>query len=230
MRYSVSIDVGGTFTDFVLFDIESGETVAFHKLLTDAEQPASTVIAGWRDLLTMVESSGPPVVHDAVHSTTLITNAIVERRGAKTALITTRGFREVLEIGTEQMYDIFHLFAPYPPPLIPRALRREVTERVTRDGQVLAGLEEHEVRSLVDDLAADGVESIAVSLLHSYRNPDHERRMECIIAASHPDMAVSLSSRVAPLVGEYERTSTVAADAYVKPLVRRYLSSLVEVV
>ncbi|GAC1445031.1 MAG: hypothetical protein NVSMB52_05150 [Chloroflexota bacterium] len=226
-RYVMSIDVGGTFTDFVLFDTTSGAAIAFHKLLTDPQQPAIPVIAGWRDILATVESAMPPTVQEAVHSTTLITNAIVERRGAKTVLLTTRGFRDVLEIGAEQMYDIFDLFAPYPPPLIPRHLRWEVSERVSRDGAVLEGLKQHEVRALLPHLAAEGVEAVAISFLHAYRNHDHEQEVEQIIASALPNIAVSVSSRVAPLVGEYERTSTVTADAYVKPLVRKYLSFLV---
>ena len=113
----------------------------------------------------------------AVHSTTIVTNAIVERRGVKTALLTTRGFRDVLEIGIEQIYDIYDLFAPYPEPLIPRELRCEVDERVTRDGDVVEPLDEDGVRTLVDELASEGVKSIAVSLMHAYRNPDHERRI-----------------------------------------------------
>ena len=224
-RYAVSVDVGGTFTDFVLFDMDAGQAVAFHKVLTDAERPARAVVAGWRELLEMAGASSAQVEY-AVHSTTIVTNSIVERRGVKTALLTTRGFRDVLEIGIEQIYDIYDLFAPYPPPLIPRELRREVGERVSRDGEVLTPLDEVEVAAEVDELAGEGVGAIAVSLIHAYRNPVHERRIGELIAARHPEIAVSLSSRVAPLIGEYERTSTVAADAYVKPLLRRYITDL----
>lgn len=226
-RYAISVDVGGTFTDFVLFDQEAGTPAAFHKVLTDAERPARAVVTGWREILEMVGATSADVDH-AVHSTTIVTNAIVERRGARTALITTRGFRDVLEIGIEQLYDIYDLFAPYPQPLVPRELRCEVDERITRDGEVLRPLDEEAARALVDELAAAGVESIAVALIHAYRNPVHERRLAEIIAETHPEITVSLSSRVAPLIGEYERTSTVAADAYVKPLLRRYLTDLME--
>ncbi|HET7035558.1 MAG TPA: hydantoinase/oxoprolinase family protein [Thermomicrobiaceae bacterium] len=224
-RYAVSVDVGGTFTDFVLFDMDAGQAVAFHKVLTDAARPARAVVAGWRELLQLAGASSAEVEY-AVHSTTIVTNAIVERRGVKTALLTTRGFRDVLEIGIEQIYDIYDLFAPYPPPLIPRELRREVAERISRDGAVLTPLDEAEVAAVVDELAAEGAGAIAVSLIHAYRNPAHERRIGELIAARHPEIAVSLSSRVAPLIGEYERTSTVAADAYVKPLLRRYIADL----
>ena len=226
-RYAISVDVGGTFSDFVLFDMDAGVTAALHKVLTDAARPARAVVAGWRDLLAMVGTSSEQV-HYAVHSTTIVTNAIVARQGAMTGLITTRGFRDVLEIGVEQIYDIYDLFAPYPPPLIPRALRREVSERLTRDGEVLQRLDEAEVRTEVDALVGAGVRSIAVSLIHAYRNPVHERRVAEIVAEMHPAIAVSLSSRVAPVIGEYERTSTVAADAYVKPLLRHYLVDLLD--
>jgi N-methylhydantoinase A/oxoprolinase/acetone carboxylase beta subunit len=223
----MSVDVGGTFTDFVLFDIDSGTIAAFHKVLTDSERPARAVVAGWREILDMAGASSRQVDF-AVHSTTIVTNAIVERRGVKTALLTTRGFRDVLEIGIEQIYDIYDLFAPYPEPLIPRELRREVDERVTRDGDVVQPLNEAAVRELVHELADEGVQSIAVSLIHAYRNPEHERRIGQVIQETHPEITVSLSSRVAPLIGEYERTSTTAADAYVKPLLRRYVVDLME--
>lgn len=165
-RYAISVDVGGTFTDFVLFDQEAGTPAAFHKVLTDAERPARAVVTGWREILEMVGATSADVDH-AVHSTTIVTNAIVERRGARTALITTRGFRDVLEIGIEQLYDIYDLFAPYPQPLVPRELRCEVDERITRDGEVLRPLDEEAARALVDELAAAGVESIAVALIHA---------------------------------------------------------------
>ena len=226
-RYAMSVDVGGTFTDFVLFDMEAGNTAAFHKVLTDAARPARAVVRGWREILEMAGATSEQIDY-AVHSTTIVTNAIVERRGVKTALLTTRGFRDVLEIGIEKIYDIYDLFAPYPAPLVPRELRREVDERITRDGDVIESLNDAQVRALVDQLANDGVQSIAVSLMHAYRNPEHERRIGQIIQELHPEITVSLSSRVAPLIGEYERTSTVAADAYVKPLLRRYITDLLE--
>ena len=226
-RYAMSVDVGGTFTDFVLFDIDSGRMVAFHKVLTDGKRPARAVVHGWIEILEHAGAASADIEF-AVHSTTIVTNAIVERRGVKTALLTTRGFRDVLEIGIEQIYDIYDLFAPYPEPLIPRELRCEVDERVTRDGDVVQPLDEDGARTLIDELASEGVKSIAVSLMHAYRNPDHERRIAELIAQTHPEITVSISSRVAPLVGEYERTSTVAADAYVKPLLRRYILDLQE--
>jgi N-methylhydantoinase A/oxoprolinase/acetone carboxylase beta subunit len=225
MKYAISVDVGGTFTDFVLFDMDAGATAGFHKVLTDAQRPASAVITGWREVLEMA-GARTEQVHYAVHSTTIVTNAIVARNGVKTGLLTTKGFRDVLEIGIEQLYDIYDLFAPQPAPIVPRDLRREVIERVTRDGDVLEALDEASVRSQVEDMVQHGVRSIAVSLIHAYRNPDHERRIAEIIVEMYPDVSISLSSRVAPTMGEYERTSTVAADAYVKPLLRNYLQDL----
>jgi N-methylhydantoinase A/oxoprolinase/acetone carboxylase beta subunit len=221
----VSIDVGGTFTDLVLFEIEAGSVAGLHKVLTDTQRPARAVLWGWRELLGLA-GVDPVEVAEVVHSTTLVTNALVERRGARTALLTTQGFRDVLEIGTEQLYDIYDLFAPYPEPLVPRHWRRDVRERVSRDGTVLEPLDEASVLAQVDELVAEGVESLAVSLLHAYRNPVHERRIAQLVAARYPGVSVSLSSQVAPLIGEYERTSTVVADAYVKPLLRRYLAEL----
>lgn len=225
-QFAISVDVGGTFTDFVLLDRERGRAVAVHKVLTDAERPARAVVRGWRELLE-IAGVQPAEIEYAVHSTTIVTNAIVERRGAPTALLTTRGFRDVLEIGIEQIYDIYDLFAPYPAPLIPRELRFEIDERVSRDGTVLQPLGEAQVVSILDELAEQGIQAVAVSLIHAYRNPEHERRIASLLNRRHPELAVSLSSRVAPLIGEYERTSTVAADAYVKPLLRRYLTDLV---
>lgn len=207
--------------------MDAGAIAAFHKVLTDSERPARAVTSGWRGLLAMVGVTSADVQY-AVHSTTIVTNAIVARQGARTGLLTTRGFRDVLEIGIEQIYDIYDLFAPYPSPLIPRSLRREVTERVTRDGEVLERLDEAEVRKQVATLCDEGVEAIAVSLIHAYRNPVHETRIAEIATEMNPEIAVSLSSQVAPVVGEYERTSTVAADAYVKPRLRAYLVELLD--
>src|SRR5215211_5880882 len=201
-RYAISVDVGGTFTDLVLFDMDAGVTTAVHKVLTDPVRPARSVTAGWRDLLDETRATADEI-HYAVHSTTIVTNAIVARSGARTGLLTTRGFRDVLEIGIEQIYDIYDLFAPSPSPLVPRPLRREVRERITRDGEILEPLDEDDVRQQVSELAAAGVQALAVSLLHAYRNPVHERRIAAIVAAAYPELTVSLSSAVAPVIGEY---------------------------
>lgn len=225
-RFALSFDIGGTFTDFVLFEIGSKHILAYHKVLTTAREPAQGVLQGWREVI-QEHNLAPSDIVLAVHSTTLVTNAIIERRGAPAGLLTTRGCRDVLEIGREQLYDIYDLFAPYPSPLIPREHRIDIDERLAFDGTVIDPLDPADVVSAARALVAAGIESIAVSFLHAYKNPRHEELAAEAIKGAFPDIDVSLSSRVAPLIGEYERTSTVAADAYVKPKVRHYLQDLV---
>src|SRR5665811_802756 len=225
-RFALSVDIGGTFTDFALFDLGEGVIAATHKVLTDAHEPARGVLEGCQDLITE-HGMAPGAVELMVHSTTLVTNALIERRGAKTGLLTTAGFRDVLEIGTEQIYDIYDLFAPVPEPLVPRSMRVEIYERIMADGTVIQSLDSDDVVAAVSTLVTAGVESVAISFLHAYRDPRHEQAAEREIAERFPDLPLSLSSRVAPLVGEYERSSTVVADAYVKPIVRQYLHDLI---
>jgi N-methylhydantoinase A/oxoprolinase/acetone carboxylase beta subunit len=222
-RLAVSIDVGGTFTDVAAFDLDRPGPPLVHKRPTDADHPAAGVLLALRELL---ERAPRGRVDRIVHATTLPTNALLERRGARTALVTTAGFRDVLEIGTEQMHSIFDLFATRPAPLVPRDLRRELPERLSRDGDVLEALDEQAAAALVDELAEAGVETVAICFVHAYRNPVHEQRFEEIVAARGPSLVCSVSSRVAPVIGEYDRTSTVCVDAYVKPLVRRYVEEL----
>jgi N-methylhydantoinase A/oxoprolinase/acetone carboxylase beta subunit len=225
-RYALSFDIGGTFTDFVLFEIGSKQVRAFHKVLTTAREPALGVLQGWRELIAAHNLAVSDVVL-AVHSTTLVTNTIIERQGAVAGLLTTQGYRDTLEIGAEQIYDIYDLFAPYPAPLIEREHRIEIAERLAFDGRVIEPLDPDKVTAAVRHLVDDGVEAVAISFLHSYADPRHEQQAEQAIKEVFPDLDVSISSRVAPLIGEYERTSTVATDAYVKPKVRRYLDDLV---
>ena len=225
-QFALSVDIGGTFTDFALFDLDQGNMTATHKVLTDAHEPAAGVLRGFQDLIDQYDLDAA-TVELMVHSTTLVTNALIERRGAKTGLITSEGFRDVLEIGTEQIYDIYDLFAPVPDPLISRQMRMEVRERVTSDGDIVEALDPEEVSRIAGEMIATGAESIAISFLHSYRDARHEELAASVITEKYPGIALSVSSRVAPLVGEYERTSTVAADAYVKPNVREYLHDLI---
>lgn len=225
-QFALSVDIGGTFTDFALFDLSQGKITATHKVLTDAQEPAAGVLRGCQDLIEG-DDLDLGTVGLMVHSTTLVTNALIERRGAKTGLITTEGFRDILEIGTEQIYDIYNLFAPVPEPLIPRSMRFEVNERLSANGEVIQALDPSDVANVASELVSSGAESIAISFLHSYRDARHEELAAQVITEAFPDIALSLSSRVAPLVGEYERTSTVAADAYVKPTVRQYLHDLI---
>lgn len=225
--HALSVDIGGTFTDFSLLDLGNGE-VTVHKLLTSSGEPARTVLQGISEVL---ESTGNHFsnLSVVVHSTTLVTNAIIERKGAKTALLTTKGFRDILEMGREQMYDIFDLKAQMPSPLVPRYLRKEVTERVTRDGEILYSFDEREVIRIIQDLIEkEGIEAVAISLLHSYKNPSTEILLKEALKKHFPELTLSLSSEVAPIINEYERTSTTVADCYMKPSVSRYLLDLEE--
>ncbi|MCI0844622.1 MAG: hydantoinase/oxoprolinase family protein [Chloroflexi bacterium] len=222
--HALSIDIGGTFTDFSLLDLGSGQ-ITIHKLLTNALEPDQTLIQGASEVLAQsgVEFSALSVI---IHSTTLVTNAIIERKGSKSALLTTRGFRDVLEMGREQIYHMYDLQARPAEPIVPRYLRREINERTTRDGTVLQAPDVEEATEIVADLVADGVESLAVSLLHSYRNPESEQALKAAIASRFPALSLSISSEVAPVINEFERTSTTVADCYVKPTVSRYLTEV----
>ncbi len=161
-----------------------------------------------------------------VHGTTLATNAVIERRGARTALIATEGFRDVLDIANESRYDQYDLSIEKPKPLVPRALRFTIPERMDVHGKVRLALDEGAVQALAGRLKADGIESVAVSFMHSYVNPTHERRVREILKAELPDLWVTLSSEVCPEVREYERTSTAVANAYVQPLMDSYLARM----
>ncbi|MFQ5899484.1 MAG: hydantoinase/oxoprolinase family protein [Candidatus Methylomirabilia bacterium] len=220
----IGVDIGGTFTDLVLADEESG-VVRVGKLLTTPKDPAQGVEAG---IARLLEQAGvrPQTVRTVIHGTTLATNALIERKGAKTALLTTKGFRDVLEIGREGRYDMYDLFIDPPPPLVPRRLRREVTERVLADGSILEPLDGAEARRIVRELLAEGVEALAISLLHAYQNPAHELRLAAIVRETDSTLPVSCSSEVVPEIREYDRTSTTVANVYVIPLVSRYLETL----
>jgi 5-oxoprolinase (ATP-hydrolysing) len=220
-RYRIGLDIGGTFTDFVLVDDETG-AVRLHKCLTTPQAPSCGALTG---LTEMLAAAGVDLsaIGDVVHGTTLVTNAIIERRGAKLGLLTTKGFRDIIEMGKEQRYDIYDLFLQFPEPLLPRGLRHEINERITRDGAVLQHLDLDEVRAEITSLANAGVEAIAVSFLHSYRNPAHELAVAELAAREFPQIAVSLSAEVVPELREYERTVTTVANAFVQPLINRYL-------
>jgi N-methylhydantoinase A/oxoprolinase/acetone carboxylase beta subunit len=219
--YRVGIDIGGTFTDLIMVDTRTGERF-ISKVLTTPKDPSVGALQGLRELLEGRAVGGAEVSH-VIHGTTLVTNALIERKGARTGLVTTRGFRDVLEMGREKRYDIYDLFLEMPEPLVPRPLRLEVTERLLADGSVHTPLDEAEARAAVERLVAEGVESVAVCFLHSYRNPGHERRLGELLAALAPHLAVSLSVEVIPELREYERLSTTTCNAYVMPLMKRYL-------
>ncbi len=222
--YRVGVDIGGTFTDIFLFS-EEGGTNAIGKVLTTPHDPALAVVNGLRELFAE-HGIVPTAVTHLVHGTTLITNAIIERKGAKTGLITTKGFRDALEIGRERRYDIYDISLENPEPLVPRFLRREVNERLDNTGQIVTPLDPNEAREVIRGLVADGVEALAVCLLHSFRNPTHELLIKQLITEHFPRLACSLSCEVMPEIREYERTSTTVANVYVKPLAQQYLNKL----
>ncbi|MCL4370504.1 MAG: hydantoinase/oxoprolinase family protein [Chloroflexi bacterium] len=223
-KIKLGVDVGGTFTDFVLLD-EERSSFTVGKCLTTPQDPSIGVLEGARQLLNR---AGIPLsdVVNAVHGTTLVTNTIIERKGARTGLIATKGWRDTLEIGRDVRYDLYDLFIERPEPLVPRYLRKEVTERLNKDGVVLIELDREEVTKAAEELAQEGVVSVGVCLFHAYRNPAHEIAIQEILREGYPQFHVTLSSEVAPEIREYERTSTTVANAYVQPLIKGYLASL----
>lgn len=222
--FRVGIDIGGTFTDLVMLDTRNGELFK-EKVLTTPLDPSTGALEGLERILRC-NRAAPGEVRHIIHGTTLVANAIIERRGASVALITTKGFRDILEIGTEWRYDTYDLFMEMPRPLAPRHLRFEAPERIGPDGNVLQPLDEDAVRDIAREIASAGVEAVAVSLLHGFRNPAHERRVREILNREAPGLAVCLSSEVMPEIGEYERTCTTVCNAYVLPVFEQYLNRL----
>ncbi|MDP6708011.1 MAG: hydantoinase/oxoprolinase family protein [Alphaproteobacteria bacterium] len=217
-------DIGGTFTDFVLIDDQSAKTWQ-HKVLTTRDDPTVAVIAGLQDLLPLAEGAE---LTEVIHGTTLVINALIERKGAPTALVTTAGFRDVLEIAREYRYEAYSASPVAPPALIPRERRFEVEERMLATGAALQEVSVESIDALLPGLRAQGIESVAIALLHSYQNRAHEDRVAEILQEKAPELVLSLSTDVLPTAGEYERTSTTAINAYVKPLSSRYLKRLEE--
>jgi N-methylhydantoinase A len=225
MTYRIGIDIGGTFTDFALFDDRQREIVT-HKSLTTPAAPDQAVLEGVATLtgLAGIDAGDVSMI---VHGTTLVTNAVIERRGSPTAMVVTRGFRDVLDIAMEQRYDLFDLRIRFPAPLVPRSLRFEVDERIATDGSVRRPL-------VLDGLAArvqraidtDGVRGIAVCLLHSYANPTHELALVQWLESTFPDLRVSASSVIFPFAREYSRWTTACLNAYVQPVVDAYVDRL----
>ncbi|WP_273687954.1 hydantoinase/oxoprolinase family protein [Ketogulonicigenium vulgare] len=226
MPYSLrlSADVGGTFTDIVL---EEGATRWTTKVLTTPAAPEDGVLNGIEKIMGIASRSLDQVTA-FVHGTTLATNSIIERRGAKTALIGTDGFRDILEIGTESRYDQYELALVKPKPLVARPLRFTVRERIDARGNELLALDEAQLQGIAAELKALEVTSVAVALLHSFMNPAHEKRVREILNAAYPELYVSLSCEVCPEIREYERTSTTVANAYVQPLMDSYLQRMVK--
>ena len=223
-RWRLGVDVGGTFTDFVLIDELSGELVR-EKCLTTPDDPVLGIMNGVNKLCAAGIMAATDLKGIA-HATTLVTNVLIERKGAPTGLLSTQGFRDVLELGTDMRYDMYDLDIEFPSPLVPRARRLDVRERMSAEGDCVIAPDLKQVDRCVRQLIKGGVTSIAVCFLHSYRNPAHERAVERYIRREFPDVDISISSLVAPEIREYERTVTVAANAYVKPIVRSYLQRL----
>ena len=220
----IAVDIGGTFTDVVL---EHGDALTTTKVLTTPGAPDDAVLGGVDDVLGRAGVE-PGTVGLLIHGTTLATNAILERKGALTALVTTEGFRDVLDIGYESRYDQYDVMIEKPPALVPRERRLVVPERVDVNGRVLKPLDEAAVEAVAGELARLGVESVGIGFLHAYANPVHERRAREIVAAALPEVPITLSSEVCPEVREYERFCTTVANAYVQPLMASYLGRLRE--
>lgn len=218
----LAIDIGGTFTDLAL---EQGGRRTTLKVLTTPAEPERGVMDGFRAIIRTAGVS-PADIELIIHGTTLATNSVIERKGARTALITTEGFRDVIAMGNESRYDQYDLNIVLPEPLVPRALRLPVPERLDNTGKVLRPLDEAAVHALVPLLRREDVESIAVGLLHAFVNPVHEKRIAAILRQELPDVPVSLSSEVSPEMREWERFSTTVANAYVQPMMARYLRRL----
>ncbi len=218
----LAVDIGGTFTDLALEHAGRCHTI---KVLTTQAAPEDGVMQGVRTVLDAA-GIGAGMIGMVIHGTTLATNALIERKGARTALLTTEGFRDVLAMGNESRYDQYDLNIVLPQPLVPRHLRLPVAERLDNTGAVLRPLDEAAVRALVPALRRARVESAAVGFLHAFVNPAHERRARDILHEELPDIPVSLSSDVSPEMREWERFSTTVANAYVQPLMARYLRRL----
>ena len=224
MAYRIGSDIGGTFTDLILAS-EDGQTFQVGKVLTTPDRPDDAVVAG---IQAVVGASGVPAaqVSHVLHGTTLFTNALIERTGARTALVTTKGFRDAIEIAREHRYDMYDLYMQRPRPIAPRHLRFELDERVLVDGSVRHAVDPAEVWRLADRLRTERIEAVGVCLLHAYANPAHERLVGTILREALPDTAVTLSSEVVPEIREYERTSTTLANVYVQRLAQQYLERL----
>ena len=225
MSYRIGVDIGGTFTDFALFD-EAGGRMAVHKQLTTPADPSQAVLQGVSILL---EQNAVAIdrIESLSHGTTLVTNAVIERKGAVTGMLVTAGFRDILDMGLEQRYDLFDLRLTFPEPLVPRNRRREVTERMRYDGEVMTELDLDGARSAVADLVDnDGIETLAICFLHSYANSVHEAAVAEVAAEAYPNLYISRSAEIFPNMREFERWTTTTMNAYTQPMFDRYLAGL----
>ncbi|MFI5419957.1 MAG: hydantoinase/oxoprolinase family protein [Nitrososphaerales archaeon] len=222
IEYRLGFDIGGTFTDLIAIREDTGEMTVV-KCPTTPADPSDGVINGLNSLFEKLDISGANL-NIAVHSTTLVTNTVIEQKGAKTALVTTKGFRDILEIGREKRITVYDISEEKLEPLVPRRLRMEVEERILHDGQVSKKLSIDQVRRVAQQLKTGSVESIAVSLLHSYANPIHEREVRRIISKIAPKIMISISSEILPEWREYERTSATVINAYAQPRTANYMN------
>ncbi len=220
----LGVDIGGTFTDVAL---EAGDRRFSAKILTTPDAPERAVIAAMHAVLRDAGLT-PGDLSIIIHGTTLATNAIIERKGARTALVTTEGFRDTVEIRHENRFEQYDVNIDLPPPLVPRRLRFVVPERIDARGRVITPLDEAAVEAVAVKLSALGIESVAIGFLHSYTKPAHETRTRDILAARLPGVSFTLSCEVSPEMREYERFSTACANAYVQPMIGRYLRNLEE--
>jgi N-methylhydantoinase A len=225
LKWRLGVDIGGTFTDFVLINSANGQ-IYTEKRLTSQDDPARSVLEGIDVLLA---SAGASVagVGNFVHGTTLAINAVIERKGARTGLITTAGFSDTLELARETRYDLYDLKLRFPSPLVPRPLRKEVQERLGPGGEVIKPIDLEEAIDRATELVErENIESLAICFLHSFLNPVHEIAAREAISRKFPTLSISLSSEVAPSIREYERTSTVTVNAYVQPVISGYLGRI----
>ncbi len=222
--FKLSIDIGGTFTDLVLLDETSG-TTHVGKLLSTPSDLSMGVISIFQRMLKQNDIA-PHRIIGAIHGTTVSTNAIIERKGAKTGLLTTKGFRDVVEIRREVRYDLYDLYIEMPEPLVPRYLRQEITERVDKDGNIVIKMQIDDIKHALDFFKKEDVKAVSICFIHSYANPLHESKAAEIVRSHYPDASVSISSEVACEVREYERTSTTITNAYLQPIMEGYLDRL----
>ncbi len=218
----MGVDIGGTFTDVVL---EVGGQQFSTKVLTTYTAPENAIVDGMHQVCAKA-GIGMSAVTQVIHGTTLATNALIERRGAKTALVTTKGFRDVIEMRTESRFEQYDLNLTLPEPLLPRQCRYVLDERIGASGEVLIALQREAIEELAEELKLAGYESVAVGLIHSYANDAHEKMVREVLEQKLPGVMISLSSEVSPQMREYERFNTVVANAYIKPLMKSYLGRL----
>lgn len=220
----IGLDVGGTFTDFVMLDLDTG-AIRYHKVPSTPADPSKAIRAGLTDLLG-TDGAQARRVRFLGHGTTVATNIVIERNGARTALLTTRGFRDVLEIGRQTRPELYDYSVRHPEPLAPRRRRFEIDERVHADGAVKRRLDEDAVRSLIPQLRAANLEAVAICFLHSYRHPEHEARARRILTGALPDVFICASADVLPEFREFERLSTTVINAFVGPRMASYCAGL----